>query len=88
MMRKLTSAGNHYKQITDAEEFPSYQEALDYVASQKSSANHDIVGANPFISPIPLEAVPNYKLVYSSKSTVSYSDNGTIPEVKIFEYTK
>ena len=83
---KVNSSGDHYRQITDFQEFSSYKEALDYVES-KGAANHVIVGANPFISPIPLEMVPDYKLVYSSKSGIAQSDNSTIPEVKIFEYT-
>jgi hypothetical protein len=79
--------GNRYRQITNVEEFSSYQEALDYVESQESP-NHAIIGANPFISPISLQAVPNYKLIYSSKYTVSQTDVGRIPEVKIFEYIR
>ncbi len=82
---KVDRAGNRYRQITGVEEFSSYQEALDYVESQ-GSANHRIVGINPFVSPVSLEAVQNYKLVYSSKSGVSHPDKGMIPEVKIFEY--
>ena len=54
--------GNRHRLITDMKEFSSYQEALDYVESQES-ANHRIVGINPFISPIPLEAAQSYKLV-------------------------
>jgi hypothetical protein len=59
---KVNSAGNRYRQITDFQGFSSYQEALNYVA-HKGAANHVIVVSNPFISPIPLETVPDYKLV-------------------------
>jgi len=82
---KTARDGTHYKQITNIEEFPSYQEALDYIAGQESG-NHDIVGTNPFVSPVPLAAVRDYRLVYSSESGISQSDLGLIPEVKIFEY--
>jgi len=82
---KVNRDGNRYKQITDVNEFSSYKEALDYIESQ-GSTNHRIVGINPFISPISLEAVQNYKLIYSSESGVSHPDKGVIPEVKIFEY--
>ena len=46
------------------------------------------VGINPFTSPIPLEALQNYKLIYSSKSGISISHQkaGLIPEVEISEY--
>ena len=77
--------GNRYKQISNVEEFSSSQEAIDFVES-KGTANHRIVGINPFISPVPLQAVQNYKLVYSSESGISHPDAGMIPEVKIFEY--
>ena len=78
--------GNRYRQISDANDFSSYQKALDYIESE-GTAKHEIVGTNPFISPIPLETVQDYKLVYSSKSGMSNPDGSIQPEVKIFEYT-
>jgi oligosaccharyl transferase (archaeosortase A-associated) len=84
---KVDREGNRHKIITDMEQFSSYQEALDYVESQ-GAANHRIVGINPFVSPISLEAVQNYKMVYSSESCISHRDAGMIPEVKIFEYIR
>jgi len=83
---KVDRDGNRYRQINDVQEFSSHQEALDYVESE-GSANHSIVGINPFISPIPLEAVQSYKLVYSSESGASDTGTDMIPEVKIFECT-
>jgi dolichyl-diphosphooligosaccharide--protein glycosyltransferase len=76
--------GNRF--ITDSQEFTSYREALDYLDSQESG-NHVIIGPSPFISPIPLEAVPDFQLVYSSSQGTSLSGVGFVPEVKIFEYT-
>ena len=84
---EVSSDGTPFKLITGMpEEFSTYQEALDYIESQESG-NYEIIGTNPFISPIPLEAVDNYKAVYSSESSIPLKDIGTIPEVKIFEYT-
>ena len=93
---KVTKDGYHYRQITDTKEFSSYQEALDYVAKQ-GPANNKIVGVNPFISPIPLEALNDYKLVFSSPSQITHKDlvmlpqldisNTAVPEIKVFEYT-
>jgi dolichyl-diphosphooligosaccharide--protein glycosyltransferase len=90
------STGYRYKQVTETKEFSSYQEALDYVAKQGPS-NHVIVGVNPFVSPIPLEALENFKLVFSSASLVTHKDLvllpkldvsvNMVPEIKIFEYT-
>ena len=86
-IEKVDREGNLYKQITDIDEFSSYQEALDYVEGQGPD-NHRIVGINPFISPIALEAVQDYKLIHSSESGIVHQDLGMIPEVKVFEYVK
>lgn len=85
-VEKTNLEGKPYKQITTAQDFPGYEEALSYIESQKS-ANVRIVSGNPFISPVPLEALSNYKLVYSSDAGVLHQDAGMVPEVKIFEYT-
>ncbi len=79
--------GINYRQITNADEYPSYKAAQDYIASQKSG-KYDIIGADPFVSPVPLEAVQGYKLVYSSMYSVSFSANTTMSEIKIFQRLK
>ncbi len=82
---KLSQEGEPIKVITSAEQFESYEEAEAYLLSQES-ANYKIVGTNPFISPVPLEALEHYKLIHSSESSVAISDVLTVPAVKIFEY--
>ncbi len=87
--------GQIYRVITQAEEFPSYQEALDYMESQEE-ANQRIVGVNPFISPVSLEALEDFQIIYSSEYSTIHQDLGiipelemtraSVPEVKIFEY--
>ncbi len=77
--------GNLYKVVTSKEDFDSYEEAEAYLSSQKS-ANYRIVSDNPFISPVPLEAIKYYKLIHSSDESLRYSGADMIPEVKIFEY--
>jgi dolichyl-diphosphooligosaccharide--protein glycosyltransferase len=74
------------KRVTDAKQFPSYEGALDYIQGQESD-NYRIVGTNPFVTPVPLEAVEDYKLVYSSDIGEMLPEAGMMPEVKIFEYT-
>jgi dolichyl-diphosphooligosaccharide--protein glycosyltransferase len=78
--------GTSYKLVSNAQQFDSYQAALDYVNSQTSGKNV-IVGVSPFVSPIPLEAVPDFQLVHSSEQGTSVASVGLVPEVKIFEYT-
>jgi len=78
--------GESYKVITEAKSFPTYEEAEAYISSQESG-NYRIVGTDPFISPVPLEALEHYKLIYSSDSSVMKPGGGMISEVKIFEYS-
>lgn len=83
---KVTRDGQSYKQITNAQSYPNYADAAKFIESQKSG-NYRIVGNNPFISPVPLEALKDYRLVYSSSNGVAHQDVGQVPEVKVFEYT-
>ncbi len=83
---KVSPTGHNYKEIADIRSFPSYQEAKAFIASQKGG-NYRIVNDNPFLTPVPLERLKNYKPVYSSKSDmIQIPGIGTIPEVKIFEF--
>jgi oligosaccharyl transferase (archaeosortase A-associated) len=87
--------GQVYRVITQASEFPSYQEALDYL-EEEGTANQRIVSVNPFTSPVPLEALEDYRIIYSSEYLVNHEDlvlvpelklvMFSMPEVKIFEY--
>jgi asparagine N-glycosylation enzyme membrane subunit Stt3 len=76
-----TSAGIEVKMITDSKDFNSYQEAVDYIASQDNTKLYAIVGKDPLVSPIPLDALDDYRLIYNSAT----STNSTEP-VKILEY--
>jgi dolichyl-diphosphooligosaccharide--protein glycosyltransferase len=82
-----TSGGNTYKIVTKYEEFSSLKAAQNFIAVQ-TSGKYDIVGASEFVSPVPLEAVPNFKLAYSSQYQQTHTQNITVPEIKIFEYVK
>ena len=78
--------GELYKALTGAKSFSSYEEAEAYISSQESG-NYRIVSEDPFVSPVPLEALEHYKLIYSSDSSVMKPNGGMISEVKIFEYS-
>jgi len=84
---RVSRDGQPYKEITSAKSFPSYEGAEAYVSSQKSG-NYRIVNSDPFASPVPLQALEHYKLVYSSKGSKMMPGGGLISEVKVFEYTK
>ncbi|GAH46190.1 unnamed protein product, partial [marine sediment metagenome] len=74
-----------FKFIITVESLPSYNEASAYISS-KGSDNYRIISDNPFVSPVSLEALENYKLLYSSDTTRATVMGTSIPEVKIFEY--
>jgi len=67
-----------YKEITSWKPFSTYEEARDFIASH-ATENYRIVGLDPFNSPVPLEKLEHYQLVYSS---------GSQTPVKVFEYTE
>lgn len=79
--------GTPYKVITGTRQFASYEEAEAYLLSQASN-NYKIVSAHPFISPVPLEALTDYRLIYSSPNSLDVPEVGSVPEVKIFEFVE
>jgi len=78
--------GQAFKEITGLRNFGSYGEAEYFVAGQKEG-NHRIVGTDPLASPLPLEALDEYKLVYQSRETAS-AGSAPMPVIKIFEYSQ
>ena len=84
---RVSLEGNPYKEITSSKSFSNYEEAESYILNQESD-NYKIVSSNPFVSPVPLESLEHYKLIYSSDSSKMSPNVGMIPKVKIFEYTK
>ena len=79
---KLSQEGLRYNQITSSKSFSSYEEAEAYIPDQKSG-KWRIVGTDPFTSPVPLEKMSHYELVYKSEEKWQGK-----PMVKIFEYSK
>ncbi|MCX6006926.1 MAG: oligosaccharyl transferase, archaeosortase A system-associated [Chloroflexi bacterium] len=80
----IASDNKQYKAINDIKKFTSTQEAEQFIASQKPKM-YRIVGNDPYISPVPLDALKNYKLIYSS-SQKKQDGPVTISYVKIFQY--
>lgn len=83
---KINADGESYKEITNALYFTNYEAAQAYVALQKSD-NYLICSDNPFISPVPLEQMSQYSLIYKSNTITSWGDTKNLPWIKIFEYT-
>jgi dolichyl-diphosphooligosaccharide--protein glycosyltransferase len=77
--------GNLFKVIDSvSDNFTSYEEAEAYVANQ-TSGNYRIIGVDPMVSPVPLEALSGYKLVFGSDNINLGSTSA--PAIKIFEFT-
>jgi dolichyl-diphosphooligosaccharide--protein glycosyltransferase len=83
---RATDDGYQYRLLTDAYEATSYQDALDYMA-EHASENCLLVGQDPFVSPVALDAVSDYELVYSSDPALNSADITDTSEIKIFHYT-
>ncbi|MBN2462487.1 MAG: hypothetical protein JXB43_02680, partial [Dehalococcoidia bacterium] len=82
---KLTREDQPYKEIKEVKSFPSYDEAAAYIESQESD-NYRIVSPDPLASPVPLQALEHYKLIYSSNGSKLMPSGVLVPEVKIFEH--
>lgn len=82
---KVTANGTPYKEITSSQPFTNYEDAVYYVAHQ-TTGNYRIVSDDITVSPVPLERLNHYKLVYSSKQTSAIYVGMGMPAVKIFEY--
>ncbi len=84
---RVDERGNKYRVITGAGNeglpFPTYEEAKAFVDDHP---DYIIVGAHPFISPVPLEEMEHYELIYESASKIEWGDE-VISYVKILEYS-
>ncbi|MFC2067687.1 oligosaccharyl transferase, archaeosortase A system-associated [Chloroflexota bacterium] len=83
--QKVSRESEPYKEITSLKSFDSYEEAKAYTANIKSG-NYRIGSRRPHISPVPLNALEHFQLIYSSEDSLIHSETGTEQSVKIFEY--
>ena len=77
---KISDEGYEFKQIVGSWAFNSKVDADAYIAAQQTG-NYVLGNPNPFISPISLEEMQDYELVYASPQTTNSQ-----AFVKIFEY--
>jgi oligosaccharyl transferase (archaeosortase A-associated) len=85
--KELTGSGGNRikaKVITDRRLFYDYDDAQAFI---DSNPGYLIVGVNQFDSPVPLEEMEHYKLVYNSPTKAAVWGGGTVSDVRIFEYT-
>ena len=72
------------KVISDIKTFTAYKDAEEYVTS---NPNYQIIGTEFAMSPVPLEKLEHYDLIYKSPTTVlKRGEDTTISQVEIFEY--
>jgi len=72
---QVSQQGISYKLLTSSQAFATYEEASDFI--KEHTGNYQIVGIDLFNSPVPLEKLEHYDLIYESPAQ----------QVKIFEYT-
>ncbi|MDO9542337.1 MAG: oligosaccharyl transferase, archaeosortase A system-associated [Kiritimatiellia bacterium] len=78
--------GSPRKVILDSMVFTSEEAATAYIRSQKNG-RYVIAGGNPFVSPVNLDALNHYRLVFCfPQSPTSKGSFTKPPEIKIFEY--
>lgn len=84
---KADANGDKYKKLigvaNNGSPFGTYEDAMKFIGDHPEFT---IVGLDPFRSPIPLEALNGYKLIYSSNSSVAQRGNRSLSYVEIFEY--
>ncbi|MBU4212368.1 MAG: hypothetical protein KKD33_07275, partial [Verrucomicrobia bacterium] len=80
--------GSPRKVILDSMAFTSEEAAKAYIRSQKNGC-YVIAGDNPFVSPVNLDALNHYRLLFCFPQTPTPKGNSTrSPEIKIFEYCR
>jgi len=82
---KTDDSGKKFKEITRAWQFGSYPEAEAFMVRQPSG-NFRVVSNDPFVSPVPLVTLKNYRLVYRSVSLSGPSHPSQPTPVKVFIY--
>jgi dolichyl-diphosphooligosaccharide--protein glycosyltransferase len=78
-----TIDGQKYKEVTDARVFNNFTEADAFCNSHKEEG-YQIVGLSPFSSPIPLPALQNYRLIYTSVASTEHPEIKEATPIKIF----
>ena len=78
-------SGGKYKEITTQQRFNTYEEAKSYL-EQQDNPGFRIVSNNPLKSPVPLERLEHYKLVFKSPTMALQQGAQSISSVEIFEY--
>ena len=83
---RTSKSGVEYRLVTENPiELDSYLDAQNYL-KEHPDKNMAIVGSNPFVNPVPIEAVTDYRLVFGSSNAFNISDDSTTSEVKVFQY--
>lgn len=77
-----------FKEITSEQTFPTYEDGKAFLATK--SGNWRIVGRDPFISPVPLDALTHFKWVHHSDNWAARFGENDPPiayVVEIYSYT-
>jgi hypothetical protein len=84
--KRQSTDGQVYKEIIEQKQFATYLEAERFVSENKGS-NYIIVGDDPNVSPVPLEALTQYTQVYTSDNKAK-AVRGSQQQIKVFKYQR
>jgi len=84
---RISKEGIKYKRIMDSKSFPTYEAAADYLDGLESG-DCVLVSMDSLSSPVALEALEQYRLIYESHAKTTVAGKKRVPEVKIFEYVE
>ncbi|MFW6126106.1 MAG: oligosaccharyl transferase, archaeosortase A system-associated [Chloroflexota bacterium] len=81
------SHGRRFNEVADLRQFDSYEEARGYMDAHEGEGWR-LASDDPLSSPVPLEPLKGYELVYESNTRVPLGPGDTpVPEVKVFKYS-
>jgi asparagine N-glycosylation enzyme membrane subunit Stt3 len=78
---RTAGGSNVYVLTEDPKQFNSYREALTYI-NNNPDKNFYLGSNNPYVNPIPIDAVTDFNLVYGSTDN---DDTDNVPDVKVFQ---
>jgi oligosaccharyl transferase (archaeosortase A-associated) len=82
-IHKTDIHGQPYNLISFSKQFSTYEEAETYC---QKNPGCQIIGSDAFTSPVPLEKLGHYRMVYRSSTVVMKTGDRQISNIEIFEF--
>ncbi len=82
---RIMEDGKKFREIINLKRFRNDSEANVFISSNKQG-QYKIISVDPLSSPVSLQGLSDYKLVYASPQSIPIMGSGSLPEIKVFEY--